>query len=319
MRNLFKSALAAAAMLASALPAHADEQCGPLKSLASVDTVAGPNGSMLVPVRINDSLRFLLLSTGGVTTSLSEPVVEELKLPVYQSRFTMNNRSGKLSDRYTIVGQLTIGQFGVKSQQLMVLPGRRPIFGDNRVAGIFAPNRVLDTDIDFPGHHLRLVSPDHCPGHVLYWDAAIAAAVPMRLSPTGHILIPATLDGKSMEAAVDTGTTRSTLSMRIARASFGLDSDSPGVTVAGEMADLPGIKVLQHRFGRLSFEGVAVDNPLINLVPDRNFQMPDTITAETPARLAGTAVPEDLVIGMDVLSKMHVYIAYNERKLYLTQ
>jgi hypothetical protein len=48
-----------------------------------------------------------------------------------------------------------------------------------------------------------------------------------------------------------------------------------------------------------------------------NMQLPESVGAETRIRQADSATP-DLLIGMDVLSNLHIYIAYKERKLYVT-
>ena len=307
-------AIFAAAVIASA-PAAAAE-CGALQSLTTIDTIAGANGAMLIPVRINGSPRVLLLDTGGAMSGISEPVASELKLPTLSTNTRLTGLTGAISKIYTIVPSMVIGRLVMKSQQFMILPGNP--FGDNRVAGVLAPNPTLDIDLDFTAHRLRFISPDHCPGHVLYWDAAVAAAIPMRTANIGHIIVPVVLDGKEMEAVIDTGSIRTSLNLRDARTKFGIDSDSPGVTRAGELNNTPGVIVYQRRFSTLAFQGVTVANPLINLIPDRiDLLRPEPAGEKTRIFRDNNALP-GLLIGMDVLSKLHVYIAYKERKLYVT-
>lgn len=55
-----------------------------------------------------------------------------------------------------------------------------------------------------------------------------------------------------------------------------------------------------HHFQMLDLDGIAVKNPKIELV--RNLQLGS----------------EQLIIGMTLLSKLHLYVAYKERKLYIT-
>jgi hypothetical protein len=50
--------------------------------------------------------------------------------------------------------------------------------------------------------------------------------------------------------------------------------------------------------------GVTVPNPPIELIQGRNFLGRDYAT---------------LLIGNDVLSRFHLYIAYQQRKLYVTE
>ena len=54
----------------------------------------------------------------------------------------------------------------------------------------------------------------------------------------------------------------------------------------------------------MSFGGVEVSNPDITLIPDRKAQL-------------GPQAP-DLILGIGILRQLHLYIAYREKKLYLT-
>ena len=79
---------------------------------------------------------------------------------------------------------------------------------------------------------------------------------------------------------------------------FGLKDDSPQLThVRGPTAE----DACHYPFKQLSFEGVAVTNPNITLVPDREAQL-------------GRNAP-DLIIGTSILRQLHLYIAYHEKNL----
>jgi predicted aspartyl protease len=317
-RHLTAALVAVFSGLTVAVEPSTAAECGPLQSFATVDTVSGPNGMMLVPVRINDLPRFLLLDTGGGLSGISAAMAKELKLAIYESRTTLRGVSGAASDRYTVVPSLAIGRLVLKSKKFLILPGGGAVLGDDRVAGVLAPNPTLDLDLDFAGKRLRFVSPDHCPGHVVYWPAEAAAAVPMRIAQIGHIVVPVTLDGKRMDAVLDTGAVRTALNLGAAKTRFGIDTNSPGVSEAGEIAGASGVKVYRRQFSTLAFEGVVVNNPLIALLPDRITQrlLPAT-GIDNRIRQSDAGLP-DLLLGMDVLSKLHVYVAYNERKVYVT-
>ena len=58
-------------------------------------------------------------------------------------------------------------------------------------------------------------------------------------------------------------------------------------------------------FGMLNFEGIAIRNPKIHLIPGQNFD---------PHGRDDTSV----ILGMSVLRQLHLYVAYDEQKLYLT-
>ena len=68
---------------------------------------------------------------------------------------------------------------------------------------------------------------------------------------------------------------------------------------------------------------MTIDNPEINLVPDEvKARMPNKNRPKTGSLTRGDEVTSrlpDLTLGMSTLRKMHVYIAYREKKVYITQ
>ncbi|HSZ74199.1 MAG TPA: retropepsin-like aspartic protease, partial [Rhizomicrobium sp.] len=123
-------------------------------------------------------------------------------------------------------------------------------------------------------------------------------------------------------AMLDTGASITTLSMREAQAAFNLTPDSPDVEKGELVNGDPNIKAYFHRFKTLTFEGITVGNPRVELIPDL---MRDRLerAPETGSRLA-TPGDDDthglpaMLIGYSTLKHLHVYIAYKEQKLYIT-
>ena len=303
--------------------AFAADQCGPLQRLTSVDTVTGPAGFMLVPVKIGDAQRLLLFDTGGSISGVTPQTAQELHLPTYDSRVSLTGVNGAVSRRYTIIPSVTIGTAESKSAQYMILPnGVLP-----GIAGTLAPATGVDIDLDFAGKKLSFFSTNHCEGKVVYWSAQAVAVVPMRVagSPAGgtglgteHIIIPVTLDGKQLEALIDTGAGNNALNLRVATDRFSIDVNAPDVQQIGQFENKPSAKIYRKRFGTLSFEGVTVTNPVIDLLPDEMTRaLGDTRPTGSLIREADRGLP-DLIIGMPVLNKTHMYIAYRERKVYIT-
>src|SRR5258708_5022755 len=122
MRGIGRSlALLIVASSVSALPAMAAE-CG-LKRITSVDTVATPNGSMLVPVKIGDAQRLLLFDTGGSISGLTQPAAQDLGLSSRESNVELIGLGGAVSRRYTVLPSFTIGTVESKAVKFMILPG----------------------------------------------------------------------------------------------------------------------------------------------------------------------------------------------------
>jgi hypothetical protein len=74
----------------------------------------------------------------------------------------------------------------------------------------------------------------------------------------------------------------------------------------------------QHRFASLDFGGVAVANPVVDILPGlgRGPRLPSA----TGTRIADGETEQlpDMLIGMDILRHLHLYISYREQKLYIT-
>jgi hypothetical protein len=172
-------------------------------------------------------------------------------------------------------------------------------------------------DLDFPRKKLNLFSPDHCAGRILYWRTNALAVLPMRITQSGHIYIRVMLDGESMNALVDTGAGVTIINATTARRRFGLNETSPDVERV-KSSTLDQDDLFFHRFKSLTMEGVAVSNPRVQILPDlMGKAMPFNPGSMLPAE-ERQGLP-DLIIGQSVLSNLHVYIAYRERKLYLSE
>lgn len=334
MMRIINSVLCLTVFSGGCIPAiaQAADDCPPLTRITSVDTTTGPGGYMLVPVKIGDAERLMLFDTGGQLSSLSEAAATELHIPTFQSNVRIANVAGKVSDRMAIIPSITIGTAEEKRAQYMVFPGN-VLGGAGGVIGLLAPSPGVDIDLDFAGHKLSFFSPKHCEGKVVYWQADAVAVVPMRNAgartapafssqrytlQTDRLTIPVTLDGKRVDAIIDTGSTNNVLSLRVAQDRFGVDLNAPDVKPLGQLGGDASAKTYQKRFATMSFEGVTVTNPVIDLIPDKQSNaFGDQRPTGSLIQPANRGLP-DLIVGMSVLSKLHMYVAYEERKVYIT-
>jgi predicted aspartyl protease len=171
------------------------------------------------------------------------------------------------------------------------------------LGGTIAPNILshYDADFDFANAKFRLFSQDHCEGKVVYWTTDVPSKIAIIIDRVGHIEVPVQIDGKEIKALIDTGSSRSMLSLETARNLFGLDEKDPRLTpVKGDEAQ----HAVHFPFAKLSFQDVTVDDPDIVLVPDEVSKFYN-------------AGPK-LLLGMGILRQLHLYIAYREHKLYVT-
>lgn len=289
-----------------------------LKEVGSLAMETNDPGRAIVTLAIAGKPERFEVDTGGAFTSVFQDVAERLGLKPrsISQQLEIYDVNGDRSRQYVDLPKLTIGT--MNGDNIPVVVRTRNPNDDPRLAGILAPDILskFDVDLDFAAHKLNLFSQDHCEGQVVYWSGSFAQAeFDLR---NGHIVLSMSLDGKDVTATLDTGSRLSHLYDAVARNKFGLDENAlepiPGVP--------PGsLEKFQHRFKSLSIGGLAIGNPLVYILPDlaeRSFEQNHLDKEQIDPQYAVHLNTTDMLLGMDVLSKLHLYIAYKERKIYLT-
>jgi predicted aspartyl protease len=299
-----------AALSSSAIAA---EGCGPLRIVNKVQMQRiGPRD--IIPLKINDSDQQFLFDTGGVTTMIGRKTAEELKLPIRQGDVEFYDATGNRSRDQATVSQFTLGYLRGKDFIFPVAPMER-------LSGIFSLNFMLpyDVDVDFGTDMLNFFDKDHCPGGVLYWKASAVAVLPITLED-GHLTVPATLDGRTYKAIIDTGADDSTLRMDIAQRSYDLVMGSPDTPESDILNGEKDLKVYSHIFKSLTFGDITVNNPHMSIIPDAVKRKGDTAqqTGNRARLVRDEIVGPEMIIGMNVLRRLHIYMAFGERKMYIS-
>jgi hypothetical protein len=215
---------------------------------------------------------------------------------------------GNRMDRSVTLPSLTVGQVRGNSWRFWIHPPGVEL-GDapsGPIAGTLAPDilRKFDVDLDFGNRVVKFFSPDHCEGKILYWMPAALAVIPIEMESSGHVFAQVSINGQRLRGLIDTGASGTVMNLAVAQRRFGLD----------EATTNAGFSV--HQFQSLDLDGVAVSNPIVRLTRDR-------IAGAMPFELGGVTSKTrqglpDVIIGQNILGKLHVYIAYRERKLYAT-
>jgi predicted aspartyl protease len=311
-KTLFSALLSVVCCGGTALAAD----CGPLKQVNTVDLVPGPNRE-LVPVSINGTERLFLLDTGGDVSQISSAAADELKLAQRDSNIKLLDLYGNASSKAARIDQFGVGQ--LKGRDIYVAIQPNPDFGKGtRYVGLFSPDLMgrYDVEFDFGAQKMNYFSSDHCEGHVVYWKAPALAIVPMRFH-NRHIRLPVTLEGHEFIAEFDTGASFTSITADTARRVLGVDAQTPGNVAVNN--GMPG--AFGHVFETLDFEGVAVKNPHVIVRPDlvgskdadNGFQ-----TGTRTKRVDDQDDRIDLIVGMDILKRLRMYIAFDERKIYIS-
>lgn len=302
-------------------PAAIAENCKPLTLLATLDMVPVKNDTVvLVKAKLDGSDEVMLLDTGGVFSMITDKTAAALGLETRQTGVQFVGVSGNITNIAAHARSFWLGRLHATNIDFMIMKDDGE--GKSRIDGIIAPNLLTgyDVELDFTTHKVNLLSADHCEGKVIYWPATAIAVVPVRLTKSGHIFAKVKLDGTELNALIDTGSSKTSMSLPIAESDFGLKMGSPDTPDIGALSASPNSRIYRHRFKTLDFGGIAVGNPPIEIIPDLmknqlehaprlGSRLSDN---DEPARLS------DLIIGMDVLSHLHLYIAYTEGRLYVT-
>lgn len=203
-----------------------------------------------------------------------------------------------------------LGSMRTDALQFVVTTLPQPGSGGILSADFF---KKYDVDLNFAAHRLNMFSSDHCPGQVVYWRAPGVARLPFRFK-NGSIIVRVTVDGREMDAVLNTGLQRSELQFDDPDSFFYLNSKSAGV-------DREDDGQLGHDYSVLSFGEVAIFHP--HLVLTHSLTMRGMSSGPATGTLLRNVNHNDLqpslMIGTDLLKKLHVYIAFKERMVYLTQ
>lgn len=280
----------------------------------------------MIDVMIGDKQVGLLVDTGGGMSSLTKRAVRELNLQTGQyvnsdgTILTLKDVAGQTEALQVRLPSITLGTLRQEGVYFMVLPGADDGPSMEDFGGILGTDvlRNVDVELDFAADKVNLIAPNQCGGNVVHWQAPAVAVVPITLDRFGQLTFRMQLDGRRVTAMLDTGASNTVLNLDTARRTFRIDVNGPDVEKIGELTGGYSANMYRRRFNSLAFEGVTVSNPMIVMMPN----MMGNVNPAAPR--TGSIIREDrnglpdVILGMNVLSQMHMYIGYKERKLYIT-
>jgi predicted aspartyl protease len=297
-----RSFLLAAWLVLMSSAAQAEEQKCQLLQVAKLDMSTDLSGRVNVPMMVGNQPVNLLIDTGGFVSTLTRYTVEKLGLhPESAFRPLERYYGGEIVSQYVTAHDVMLDRLKGDRFMFFVMSNDRDL---PDVGGTLAPDilRAYDADFDFANGAFRLFSKEHCEGKVVYWTQQPYGRVAFHIDESGHMVVPVVLDGKEVRASIDTGAADTVASFDRVTSKFDLDEKSPGMTLLrGANAERPRYR---YPFKTLTFDDVTVSNPDITLVPDRQSKM-------------GTA-DMTIILGMNVIRRLHVYIAYGEQYIYVT-
>ncbi len=229
--------------------------------------------------------------------------------------YSIYGGGGRQITQQTRGHRLGLGALDIAGASFLIVPD---LWGtDAPIAGMVGMDvlRAYDVELDLADNFVNLFSPDHCAGNVVYWAKDYLKA-PITVNRDGQVLLDVTLDGKPVQALLDTGTGESSIDQAVANWRFGVTTDTPGVTRVGETREIDGsaLPSYAYQFKSLELAGITFHNPTLRLVPtrrppsSRSFDVHNRPVDNTP----------ELILGLSQLRKLRLYLALNEGTLYVT-
>ncbi|MBV9045142.1 MAG: aspartyl protease family protein, partial [Alphaproteobacteria bacterium] len=277
----------------------AQEGCN-LTRAASLDMTIESSGRIIVPVGIGGKTRNFLIDTGGLLSSISSEIVDAEGM----RRDSIGNErvmmfGGERIKSFTVGENIDIGGLHAPRLSLLILPPHHMEAGTDGILGQDIL-RAYDDDFDFANARFNLFVPNKCSGSVVYWaPAAPYAEIPFTNDDNGHISLPLELDGHRVQSILDTGAWRTTMRLEYAMSAYGLKQSD-----LKPYSDTTDTGVFKYPFKSLTIGGVTVSNPDVVLVPNAAWGRFNT--------------GPDLILGMGVLRQLHLYIAYKQKRLFVT-
>jgi predicted aspartyl protease len=305
-------ALSALFVLASVWPAQAADSKCRLIELASIDLYVGPQSQLLIPAIIEGRVVFLQVDTGGAASVVFAGFAEHLQLEQKKTgrHLIYSDVSGKHIGHYVTIPSLSVG--GLPGGNVPFLISNAPVpdgyfeesekNGGAPIVGTFGMDflQQFDLEINVAGRNLKLISQHHCPNIGTYWSDEYVD-IPFKFSG-GNPVITLNLDGKPVDAVIDTGSVSTLLDLKVARRTFGLDVAD--IRKGEDISGVTGRKTegYEHQFKTLGVGGIQIQNPVVKIAAMQRVRV--------------SSPP--LIIGMRHLKALRLYFAFGEKILYAT-
>jgi hypothetical protein len=287
------------------------KDCG-LRRLASIDLQIG--SVVLVPVVLDGVPAFMILNLSLPVSTINLEEANNKKLVISKAPEPFSSAPGMVT-----IDSFSLGVTNIGKVQLLVSPGGNhttpglPTF----IGSIALPSLLkADFELDFAHNKLNLFATDHCPGKVVYW-ADEAAAIPYTLDRIGIPIFPIELDGKKISASLHLSTSGTMLKTDVSKALYGFDENSSDIR--RDTSD-SGKVVNHYRAMRMTLPGLSVSNTDVQLVAGLNkkCELSRSAGPDHSATYTKCFGNPPLSLGLNIVRRLRLYFATEERVLYVT-
>ncbi|MBV8682299.1 MAG: aspartyl protease family protein [Caulobacteraceae bacterium] len=284
------------------------EQIGELQ----IHTVAG---QLVVDGSINGQTVQMVVDTGSPGTLLSRPAAVALGLPIRKFEgVQFYGVGGKDSGESARIKEFKVGAL-TASDFDMAVTGEGDMGG---AQGLLGAHFLLQADIEFdvPDGKLRFFMPNTCQtNQVVYWRKPYAVA-PMLGAKDDTIKVKVLVNGRPIEAQMDTGSSISVLTRKGAddlgvRAGAG---DEAGVVRMQGIGPRT-VPVSSHVFSSFAFGDETIHNARI---PVGDLFVDSTVSV-LGSNIGQSAVEQpQMLLGADFFRSHRIYVSRGQRKVYVS-
>jgi predicted aspartyl protease len=264
--------------------------------------LVGPWLAPAVEGTIDGTPATMLVDTGDFATHLTMTGALKRNMPLRTTKRQVEGFGGSSRVYATRVQDFSIGPIRSSGGATMdIIHSALLTDYDAMVGASFLLQ--ADLEVDLRAKRLRFLKPQNCGATPLYlWDEETVVVPfgpgdPDDLSPNPHFTV--TINGKEIDAAIDTGAPNTMLALGAARR-VGIDLDGPDVKRAGHIG---GIGSGLARYWTAKVKSFAIGGETIH----------DAELGIRESRGLGT----DLLLGRDFLRTHRVLFAMSQQKLYI--
>ena len=311
MRGL---AIAAAALAAAGGAAFAAPDCQMVQ--VGELPVSLDGGMITVAVQVNGKPARMIVDTGSETTLIFRESAKVLGLKPHRvENIEFYGVGGETDGGVVRVKELRVAQF-VATDQDLIVTGEHAL-GDT--VGLLGSAFLMQADVEFDlaDKTIRFFEPKNCVGdQVVYWGKAYSVA-PMIALPTRDVHVTVALNGASIVAEMDSGSSNTIVTVgRAAKA--GVTPRSSGVIAAGASLGM-GAKAEQTFeavFPTFSFGDETIKNARLQIAD--LFEADKEV--ELGSHIAASVIDNapQMLLGADFLKAHRVYIARGQKKVYIS-
>lgn len=274
-----------------------------LTKVTDLHVTVTPDDQILIDGSIKGQPAKFQIATGTYATLFDAAVFSHFDISTAGDQRRLAGAGGEVGAVSRTIPDIKFGSFAGDNLHWTIMESH---FLPDGVYGVVGGDVLtsFDLDIDLPHNTIGLFKHNSCPSEPVYWSQTFSEADLVIRDNRPLIMIE--LNGTPVEAVLDTGSPRSSVTTTFTHR-LGLEETSQGMIPAGTSSSLDRhpVNLYTYRFAELHVGDEVIKNPL--LLVDKRIPL----KADRDPR-------SDASIGVDFIKNHHIYLAPKDRKMYFT-